>query len=343
MSQGLILENEDYPLLTGRRCTLQALADDGMAGVALLSASMSTAICGVSRGHIGRQRVLRLRPSRFSTCADSRMGNRTTKFGLHIKRRREIGRRLRPNSCSCRGGHWREHVSYACQTSDDPWTSVPVSPHFRGGFMRSSPTLLIMDNDRLALRLLSASLKRLLPGCTVLAPVDTGAEAIAVCTSHHCPDLLLADVSMSDINGLVVCRTIRKENWKTSVLMMTSFSVAEYAAEAVASGAQGIIHKDNPKTIAEALLQIKETGICSDRFLNAHDSFLRLKSEKNKDLSPREMEIVDRWARGRSMSDIAEELSIGQTTVRTHLEHAASKLGVANNRALISAWMHLNR
>lgn len=51
MSQGLILENEDYPLLTGRRCTLQALADDGMAGVvALLSASMSTAICGVSRG-----------------------------------------------------------------------------------------------------------------------------------------------------------------------------------------------------------------------------------------------------------------------------------------------------
>ncbi|WP_250246786.1 hypothetical protein [Bifidobacterium longum] len=52
MSQGLILENEDYPLLTGRRCTLQALADDGMAGVALLSASMSTAICGVSRGGI---------------------------------------------------------------------------------------------------------------------------------------------------------------------------------------------------------------------------------------------------------------------------------------------------
>lgn len=50
MSQGLILENEDYPLLTGRRCTLQALADDEMAGVALLSASMSTAICGVSRG-----------------------------------------------------------------------------------------------------------------------------------------------------------------------------------------------------------------------------------------------------------------------------------------------------
>lgn len=49
MSQGLILENEDYPLLTGRRCALQALADDGMAGVALLSASMSTAICGVSR------------------------------------------------------------------------------------------------------------------------------------------------------------------------------------------------------------------------------------------------------------------------------------------------------
>lgn len=132
MSQGLILENEDYPLLTGRRCTLQALADDGMTGVALLSASMSTAICGVSRGHIGRQRVLRLRPSRFSTCADSRMGNRTTKFGLHIKRRREIGRRLRPNSCSCRGGHWRAYVSYACQTSDDPWTSVPVSPHFRG-------------------------------------------------------------------------------------------------------------------------------------------------------------------------------------------------------------------
>lgn len=233
-------------------------------------------------------------------------------------------------------------MSYACQTSADPW-NVRSRLSRLGGLVKPLPTLLIMDNDRLALRLLSASLKRLLPGCTVLAPVDTGTEAISICSSHRCPDLLLADVSMSDINGLVVCRTIRKENWKTSVLMMTSFSVAEYAAEAVASGAQGIIHKDNPKTIAEALLQIRERGVCSDCFLNAHDSFLRLKSAKNKDLSPREMEIVDRWSRGRSMSDIAEELSIGQTTVRTHLEHAASKLGVANNRALISAWMHLNR
>ena len=209
--------------------------------------------------------------------------------------------------------------------------------------MTTSPSLLIMDNDRLALKLLSISLARLLPRFVMLPPVEHGTQAVAICSSHRCPDFLLADVSMSDINGLLVCQAIRKVNWKTSILMMTSFSVDDYSGQAAAYGAQGIIHKDDPRVIVSSLLEIMKHGICGAPFENAHDAFLRLKSDKGHSLSAREIQVVDRWSRGESMQCIAQALSISQTTVRTHLDHAAEKLGAATNRALIAAWLQLNR
>lgn len=114
-------------------------------------------------------------------------------------------------------------------------------------------TLLVMDNDRLSLAIITSILSKHLPHLHVLNPIDNGKLAIQACTGHHPPDLLLADISMTDINGLTVCKTIRRDNMTTKILMMSSFDIGRYAQAAFDAGAQGIIHKDSPQTILTAV------------------------------------------------------------------------------------------
>ena len=117
-------------------------------------------------------------------------------------------------------------------------------------------TLLVMDNDRLSLAIITSILSKHLPHLHVLNPIDNGKLAIQACTGHHPPDLLLADISMTDINGLTVCKTIRRDNMTTKILMMSSFDIGRYAQAAFDAGAQGIIHKDSPQTILTAVRRV---------------------------------------------------------------------------------------
>ena len=202
-----------------------------------------------------------------------------------------------------------------------------------------------MDNDRFTLAVLAATLKKHLPGWHILDPVDKASLAVSVCLSHHPPTVLLGDISMSDMNGLLACTAIRRENFSTAILMMSSFNVDHFARKAAAAGAQGIIHKDDPALIAEAIIRISSGSSFPYKNINfdsSQDAFYRIRNSKNTELSPREAEIVDLWCTGESMQQISEKLGISQTTVRTHLQNAAKKLGVPNNRALILAWSDLN-
>lgn len=117
-------------------------------------------------------------------------------------------------------------------------------------------TLLVMDNDRLSLAIITSILSKHLPHLHVLNPIDNGKLAIQACTGHHPPNLLLADISMTDINGLTVCKTIRRDNMTTKILMMSSFDIGGYAQAAFDAGAQGIIHKDSPQTILTAVRRV---------------------------------------------------------------------------------------
>ncbi|EIT88973.1 LuxR family two component transcriptional regulator [Parascardovia denticolens IPLA 20019] len=203
-------------------------------------------------------------------------------------------------------------------------------------------TLLVMDNDRLSLAIITSILSKHLPHLHVLNPIDNGKLAIQACTGHHPPDLLLADISMTDINGLTVCKTIRRDNMTTKILMMSSFDIGRYAQAAFDAGAQGIIHKDSPQTILTAVRRVAAGQPLSYegiRFQTPRDSFLRIKEAKTRELSPREVEVVELWSQGYSLQEIGERLSLSPTTVRTHLQHSCDKLGAANNRALISVWM----
>ena len=204
--------------------------------------------------------------------------------------------------------------------------------------------LLIMDNDHLTLHLLQNMLIKLLPDYNLLPCVDTGKAAIAKCVSSNAPEFLLADVSMSDMSGLLVTRMIRQENSSTNVLLMTSFSPNEYIHKAIEYGAQGIISKSITEKFVEGIKSIAKQGVYDPGnlgFLSAHQAHLKIRTSKSVLLSARETEVLNLWSEGKTMAEISELLKISSTTVRTHLDNAARKLKVANNRALISTWIRL--
>ncbi|WP_223847606.1 response regulator transcription factor [Bifidobacterium callitrichos] len=210
------------------------------------------------------------------------------------------------------------------------------------------PTMLIMDNDRMALLAMRTILAGILTDIAILPPVTEGAQAIRQCTDAvDPPSILLADVAMNDINGPAVVRTIRRENATTAVLAITASVVERHAGEMADAGAQGIISKnDDARLQALAIRQVlaghtwqPENG--DVRFQTVADAHRRILAQGDTSLTAREMEITDLWSRGRTVPEIAQELNIGATTVRTHLNRAAGKLGAGNLKELIGAWIRM--
>ncbi|WP_340504291.1 response regulator transcription factor [Bifidobacterium breve] len=212
----------------------------------------------------------------------------------------------------------------------------------------SKPTMLIMDNDRMALMALQSILAKALPDFELLPPVSEGSKAIQLCTAtKRPPAVLLADIAMNDINGPDVVRAIRRENATTAILAITASIVGRHAKEMARAGAQGIMSKnDDVRLQAVAIRQVQAGKTWGDggdvRFETAAVASARIKAEKDNRLSAREMEVAELWSRGRTMPQIAAELSITETTVRTHLRRAADKLGAGNLKELIGAWIRMN-
>ena len=106
-------------------------------------------------------------------------------------------------------------------------------------------TLGVVDNDRFALCALKAYLDQTLDGITLAWMTEHANTAIARCVTGERPDVLLVDMSMGDIDGVSVIRTIRERDRHTSLVAMTSFPLDEYAADAATAGAQAIVSKND--------------------------------------------------------------------------------------------------
>ena len=199
----------------------------------------------------------------------------------------------------------------------------------------------------MSLAAMRAVLTQALPGMEVLPPATEGAQAIRRCTdANDAPSVLLADISMNDINGPAVTRAIRRENGTTAILAITASVIERHAREMADAGAQGIISKNSDVRLqALAIRTVVGGGTWPDEsgtaFQTTAEAHRRIVSEPDTALSAREIEVLDRWAQGVSSEDIAHDLGIGATTVRTHLARAKDKLGAHNLRELIGIWVRM--
>ena len=190
---------------------------------------------------------------------------------------------------------------------------------------------------------------RMLLGCEedieVVAEASNGLEAVDKVSRFH-PTVVLMDIRMPELDGLEATRRIVAAASEARVLILTTFDLDEYVYEALRAGASGFVLKDDPP---EQLIAAVRTVAAGDALLSPAitkrviQEFARTprpaQPKELDDLSEREREVFRLIARGLSNAEIAQELFISETTVKTHVTHILQKLNLRDRvQAVVLAY-----
>ena len=220
--------------------------------------------------------------------------------------------------------------------------TAPGSPAYRA----TTPTRVALADDQ---DLVRAGLRLVIdraPGLTVVGEAATGHDAVRVAREARA-DVVLMDIRMPGLDGLAATRRIAADDSLAGVrvLILTTFEIDEYVFEALRSGASGFLGKgarpdaliDAIRTVArgDALLSPSATRGLIARFLTLHDSEPVRPSPLLDTLTDREREVVALVADGMSNTEIARQLTLSPLTVKTHANHAMTKLGARDRAQLV--------
>ncbi len=171
----------------------------------------------------------------------------------------------------------------------------------------------------------------------VVGEACDGEEAIAAYRRLR-PDIILLDVRMPHLDGLEAGRRILEGGGNgCRILMLTTFDLDEYVYAALQAGASGFLLKDvTPEqlvaavrqvSVGDALLAPSITRRLVERFARPQSPPL-VSHQALSTLTPREVEVLKLMARALSNAEIADELSVSEATVKTHVARILSKLGL---------------
>lgn len=188
------------------------------------------------------------------------------------------------------------------------------------------------------------------PGFEVVGEAADGLAAVNLVTREE-PEVVLMDIRMPHLDGIEATRQITASGAATRVLVVTTFDVDEYVARAVRAGASGFLLKDTPpeellraiRVVADgdALLAPSSTRHLIEQYVTGTAPELADGGDVLASLTDREREVLGLLARGLSNAEIAEELVLGETTVKTHVGRVLSKLDVRDRvQAVVWAYEH---
>jgi DNA-binding NarL/FixJ family response regulator len=181
------------------------------------------------------------------------------------------------------------------------------------------------------------------PGMDVVGEAGDGAAALEVVRRVR-PDVVLMDVRMPGTDGIEATRLVTAELPEVAVLVLTTFDLDEYVYAALRAGASGFLLKDAPaddlvhaiRVVAqgEALIAPSVTKRLIDEFAARPDEAERPTLDG---VTDREADVLRCVARGLSNSEIAAELFLAETTVKTHVSRLLMKLGARDRVQLVVA------
>jgi DNA-binding NarL/FixJ family response regulator len=167
------------------------------------------------------------------------------------------------------------------------------------------------------------------PDFEIIGEAQDGAEAVKLAGQLH-PDVVLMDLLMPVMDGIHATAAIRRQTPDVEVLALTSVLEDASVVDAVRAGAIGYMLKD---TSAQELRQAIKSAAAGQVQLSPQAAArlmheVRTPEKSREPLTERETSVLRLLAQGKSNKEIAQSLSIGEETVKTHVSHILDKLGV---------------
>lgn len=233
--------------------------------------------------------------------------------------------------------------------------------------MRPVPITLVIVDDQAMVRQGFSALLAAQPDFSVLGDAADGVEAVELCARVR-PDVVLMDVRMPRRDGLWAAQRIlagqRSDQptvesatdggspangaaGNTRVLMLTTFDIDDYVYEALRIGASGFLLKDAPADELVRAVRVVAAGEAllapsiTRRFIAEVTARRerRTRSPELASLTPREREVLELVAEGKSNAEIAGELFVTEQTVKTHVSGLLGKLGLRDRaQAVVYAY-----
>lgn len=185
------------------------------------------------------------------------------------------------------------------------------------------------------------------PDLEIVGEAEDGLSAARVAIEHHA-DVVLMDIEMPRSNGILGVRELALARPQARVIMLTTFDLDEYIFAALRAGASGFLLKTTPPTqLASAIRSVHggELLFAPEVTSRLVETYVRRPPRpigvpmELASLTDREVEVFRGLARGLSNVEIAQQIFMGEATVKTHVTHILAKLGLRDRvQAVILAY-----
>ncbi|MFE3326990.1 response regulator [Streptomyces sp. NPDC059176] len=177
----------------------------------------------------------------------------------------------------------------------------------------------------------------------VVAEAGDGAQALEHIRAHK-PDVALVDFQLPKLDGLAVVHAVARDGLPVRVIILSAHTDDSVVFRAVEEGAAGYLAKDaTRREIVDAVLKVSGGGTALPPDLTSGlMEQVRLRAAAGEDrvlLSERERQVLQAFAQGKSIPQIAEELFLAPSTVKTHTQRLYEKLGVGDRAAAVAEAM----
>ena len=192
---------------------------------------------------------------------------------------------------------------------------------------------ILIADDHTVVREGLVSLVKRKSDMVVLAEASNGREAVDLWKQHR-PDVTLLDLRMPEMDGVSAIKEIRELDPNAHIVVLTTYDGDEDIYRAIKAGAKAYLLKD---TARDALVDCVRKVHAGETYLPPQLAAKLAERVSGAALSPREMEVLQRLAAGKSNKEIGAELFVSEGTIKSHVKSIFTKLDVVTRTEAVAA------